>query len=82
VVPYSAVTTLGPVKTVEVMKEDGTTEKRTVTTGITDYTNIVITGGLSAGEKIVVSATAAASSTAFPAGNGFFLGGVGGSTRR
>ena len=80
VVPYSAVTTLGRQKTVEVVKADGTTEKRSVTTGITDYNFIVITQGLSAGEQIVVSSAAAASAATPP--QGLLFPGIGGGTRR
>jgi HlyD family secretion protein len=53
-IPYAAVTTTGRQSTVQVVKDDGTTEQRTVTTGITDYTNIEITEGLSEGEKVIV----------------------------
>jgi HlyD family secretion protein len=53
-IPYAAVTTTGRQSTVQVVKDDGTTEQRTVTTGITDYTNIDITEGLSEGEKVIV----------------------------
>jgi HlyD family secretion protein len=78
-VPYAAVKTEGMTKYVEVMKDDGTTEKRTVTTGITDYSTIVITDGLTAGEKIAYSGTVAPASTSssnqFPGGGTFFMGG-------
>jgi multidrug efflux pump subunit AcrA (membrane-fusion protein) len=80
-VPYAAVKTEGMTKYVEVMKDDGTTEKRTVTTGITDDSNIVITSGLTAGEKIVYSGTVAAVTTntnPFGGGGGFPGGMIGG----
>jgi multidrug efflux pump subunit AcrA (membrane-fusion protein) len=80
VVPYAAVKTEGMTKYVEVIKDDGTTEKRTVTTGITDYSNIVITDGLTAGEKIVYSGAVAAITTntnMFGGGMMFPMGGAG-----
>jgi multidrug efflux pump subunit AcrA (membrane-fusion protein) len=78
-VPYAAVKAEGMTKYVEVMKDDGTTEKRTVTTGLTDYSTIVITDGLTAGEKIVYSGAVAAASTSssgqFPQGGFIGMGG-------
>jgi multidrug efflux pump subunit AcrA (membrane-fusion protein) len=62
-VPYTAVTSQGPQKYVQVLKDDGTTEKRTITTGITDYTNYEVSSGLTAGEKIVLPSSSATTST-------------------
>jgi len=63
-VPYAAVTTVGRQKYVEVLKADGATEKRTVTTGITDYSYIVVTDGLTEGEQVVLSSAAASAVSA------------------
>jgi multidrug efflux pump subunit AcrA (membrane-fusion protein) len=78
VVPYTAVTAMGPMKYVEIAKDDGTTEKVEVTTGITDYTSYEIKSGLTAGEKIVIPSTAKTSATSTTSGNqfrqsGFFM---------
>jgi multidrug efflux pump subunit AcrA (membrane-fusion protein) len=82
-VPYAAVKTEGMTKYVEVVKDDGTTEKRTVTTGITDYSNIVITEGLTAGEKIVYTgAVAAITTNTNPFGGGMIFPGMGGGPGR
>ncbi len=59
VVPYAAVTTEGRQKYVEVLNDDGTTEKRAITTGVTDYSYIEVTDGLTEGEQIVISGTTA-----------------------
>jgi multidrug efflux pump subunit AcrA (membrane-fusion protein) len=64
-VPYSAITAEGPQKYVEVLTDDCTTEKRAITTGLTDYSYTGVTDGLTEGEKILINAatTTAASSS-------------------
>jgi HlyD family secretion protein len=62
-VPYTSVTIQGPQKYVQVLKDDGTTEKRTITTGITDYTNYEVSSGLTVGEKIVLPSSSTSTST-------------------
>lgn len=57
-VPVRAILTEGRDSYVNVMKDDGTIEKRTVITGINDWQNIEITEGLLEGEKIVISQAA------------------------
>jgi multidrug efflux pump subunit AcrA (membrane-fusion protein) len=63
VAPYAAVTTERGQKYVQVVTAAGETEKRAVTIGITDYSYIEITDGLTEGEQIVVSQGSAAKST-------------------
>jgi hypothetical protein len=53
--PYAAITTEGGQKYVQVVSPDGTTEKRAITTGITDYQFTEVTEGLSEGEQVLVS---------------------------
>jgi multidrug efflux pump subunit AcrA (membrane-fusion protein) len=54
-VPYTAVTTERGQKYVQVVTATGETEKRAITTGITDYSYIEVTDGLSEGDQIIVS---------------------------
>jgi multidrug efflux pump subunit AcrA (membrane-fusion protein) len=75
VVPYTAVTSLGPKKYVEVVKDDGTTEKIEVTTGVTDYTSYEIKSGLTEGDVIVIPATTKISSVSDAFRSGFQQGG-------
>jgi macrolide-specific efflux system membrane fusion protein len=63
VVPVRAIASEGRTSYVNVMQDDSTIEKRTVTTGINDWQNIEITEGLSEGEKIVISQSASSSTT-------------------
>ena len=84
VVPESAVQTEGRNSVVEVQKDDGSTEKVTVQTGLSDGTNIQITSGLEEGQTVIIPTRAAASSTTqttqntgFPQG-GFIISGEGG----
>lgn len=63
VVPVRAIMSEGRTSYVNVMKDDGTLEKRTVTTGINDWQNIEVTEGLVEGEKIVISQSASSTST-------------------
>jgi multidrug efflux pump subunit AcrA (membrane-fusion protein) len=64
-VPNTAVTKAGNQSYVQVVTASGTTEKRAVQTGISDWQNTEITSGLSDGENIVVpkASTSAASTT-------------------
>jgi RND family efflux transporter MFP subunit len=54
-VPYTATTTEGGQSYVQVVSQDGTTEKRAVTTGITDYQYTEVTEGLDEGEQVLMS---------------------------
>ena len=80
VVPAQAIQTEGFRSVVEVQKDDGSTEKVAVQTGLTDGTNTEITQGLEEGQTIVITgrtASAQATQTAgFPQGGfGFREGG-------
>ncbi len=63
-VPYSAVTTEGRQKYVQVLTAEGETEKRAITTGITDYSYIEVTDGLSEGKEVLISAATSAATSA------------------
>jgi len=54
-VPNGAITTQGGQSYVQVISSNGTTEKRAIKTGITDYVKTEVTEGLSEGEQVVVS---------------------------
>jgi len=79
-VPESAVQTEGPNSVVEVQKDDGTTEKVTVQTGLSDGSNIEITDGLEEGQTVIIptraATTSATQTTGFPQG-GFIISGEG-----
>jgi RND family efflux transporter MFP subunit len=80
-VPYAAITTEGGQKYVQVISPDGTTEKRAIKTGITDYQFTEVTEGLSEGEQVLVSlGTTSASTTTQqqPQGGGIMIPGIGG----
>ena len=84
-VPESAVQTEGRNSVVEVQKDDGSTEKVTVQTGLSDGSNIEITDGLEEGQTVIIpgrastTSTAATQTTGFPQGGGFrFFEGEGG----
>jgi len=82
VVPESAIQTEGRDSVVEVQKDDGTTEKVVVQTGLSDGSNIEITEGLEEGQTVIVPTRAASSTTQttqtdFPQG-GFIISGEGG----
>jgi membrane fusion protein, macrolide-specific efflux system len=66
-VPNTAITKAGTQRTVQVVKTDGTLEKRTVEIGLADWQNTEITSGLSEGEKIVVTKNTATSASRTPA---------------
>jgi HlyD family secretion protein len=77
VVPAQAIQTQGFQSVVEVQKDDGSTEKVVVQTGLTDGTNTEITQGLEEGQTIIVPVRAATSAQAtvtagFPQG-GFII---------
>jgi hypothetical protein len=81
--PYSAITAEGPQKYVQVLAADGSTEKRAITTGITDYSFIEVTGGLTEGEQVLITAaTTTAKSTASAdtqqSGGGIMIPGISG----
>jgi len=54
-VPNAAITNEGGQSYVQVVSPAGTTEKRAIKTGITDYKNTEVTEGLREGEKVSVS---------------------------
>jgi RND family efflux transporter MFP subunit len=62
-VPYAAITTEGTQKYVRVALPDGTTEKRAITTGLTDYQYTEVTEGLDEGEQVLVSQWTASETT-------------------
>jgi HlyD family secretion protein len=62
-VPYAAITTEEGQKYVQVVSPDGTTEKRAITTGITDYQYTEVIEGLSEGEQVLVSQWTASEAT-------------------
>jgi multidrug efflux pump subunit AcrA (membrane-fusion protein) len=74
VVPNGAVTTQGGKSYVTVVNANGTTEQREVQTGLSDWQNIEITGGLTEGEKVSVPLSAAPSSSGQNRGPVFFGG--------
>jgi HlyD family secretion protein len=53
-VPNAAVTTEGTENYVQVVSPDGTMQKRTIQTGISDYQFTEVTEGLSEGEQVIV----------------------------
>ncbi len=69
-IPNGAITTQGGQSYVQVVSLSGTTEQRTIKTGITDYVNTEVTEGLSEGEKVVVSKTTTSTSTTTQQGAG------------
>jgi multidrug efflux pump subunit AcrA (membrane-fusion protein) len=79
-VPNNALTRAGNQSTVQVLKADGTTEKRTVETGLSDWQNTEITGGLTDGEIIIVpkgtvtTSSSSSSSQQRPPAGGIFFG--------
>lgn len=55
VIPLSAIATLNNQPSVYVVRTDSVVEQRTVTTGLTDDSQVEILSGLKAGEKVVVN---------------------------
>jgi multidrug efflux pump subunit AcrA (membrane-fusion protein) len=83
VVPESAIQTEGRNSVVEVQKDDGTTEKVVVQTGLSDGSNIEITDGLEEGQTVIIpgraaSSTSATQTTGFGQGEFRFFEGQGG----
>jgi RND family efflux transporter MFP subunit len=79
-VPNGAITTQGGQSYVQVVSSTGTIEKRTIKTGITDYTNTEVTEGLSEGEQVVVPQGTTSTTTTQQQGpsGGMFIPGMGG----
>jgi multidrug efflux pump subunit AcrA (membrane-fusion protein) len=80
-VPSQAIQTEGFRSVVEVQKDDGSTEKVAVQTGLTDGTNTEITQGLEEGQTVVITgraATSANQTTGFPQGGFNIIIGEGG----
>ena len=75
VVPESAIQTEGRNSVVEVQKDDGTTEKVTVQTGLSDGSNIEITEGLEEGQTVVIPGRSTTASTQATQTAGFQQGG-------
>ena len=71
-IPNKAITRQQGVAHVNVLKTDGTTEQRSIKTGISDLQNTEVTDGLTEGEKVVISQTTTTTSTPGPRGPGFF----------
>jgi hypothetical protein len=76
-VPNGAITTQGGQSYVQVISSTGTTEKRAIKTGITDYVKTEVTEGLSEGEQIVVpkgttTTTSTTPQQGLPGGTFFF----------
>ena len=67
-VPSQAIQTEGFRSVVEVQKDDGSTEKVVVQTGLTDGTNTEITEGLEEGQTIVITGRAASAQSTQTAG--------------
>ncbi|MBN2186244.1 MAG: biotin/lipoyl-binding protein [Dehalococcoidia bacterium] len=62
-VPNGAITTAGRQAYIQVLSSDGTTEQRSITTGISDWQYTEVTDGLSEGEQVIVPQGTAATST-------------------
>jgi macrolide-specific efflux system membrane fusion protein len=62
-VPYSAIITEDGQKYVQVVSADGSTERRSITTGNTDYQYTEVTEGLSEGEQVLVTGIVISSTT-------------------
>ncbi len=71
-VPSRAISQQAGKSSVQVVKDDGTTEARVVQTGLTDGQNTEITSGLSEGEKII-SVAKTTTTTTTPAGGGSII---------
>ena len=71
VVSESAIQTEGRNSVVEVQKDDGTTEKVTVQTGLSDGSNIEITEGLEEGQTVVIPGRSTTASTSATQTTGF-----------
>ena len=74
-VPSGAITTQGWQSYVEVLLPDGTIERRTIKTGITDYVSTEVTDGLDEGEKVIVPQGTTTPTQQEGPGGGMFPGG-------
>ena len=74
-VSNGAITTLGGRSYVEVLLPDGTSERRAIKTGITDYVSTEVTGGLNEGEKVIVPQGTTTPTQQEGPGGGIFPGG-------
>jgi len=74
-VPTTAVQTEGRSSVVTVQKDDGTTEKVTVETGISDDSNTEITSGLEEGQTVIIPGATSTSSSSSQTGQNRFFGG-------
>jgi HlyD family secretion protein len=79
-VPESAVQTEGRNSVVEVQKDDGSTEKVAVQTGLSDGSNVEITDGLEEGQTVIIptratSSTGTTENAGFPQGTFIIEGG-------
>ncbi len=77
-VPTNAVSGTGASRTATVVKDDGSTERRTVQVGIEGDSSVQVTSGLSAGEKVELTSTTTSGSNGFPSGAFPGAGGFGG----
>ena len=76
-VPNSAITRRGQETYVQVLLPDGVTEERPITTGISDYQNTEVTGGLSEDEKVVVPQGTTSTATTSQQGPPMMIPGMG-----
>jgi HlyD family secretion protein len=78
-VPNAAITSEGGQRYVQVLSTTGTTEKRAIKTGVTDYTNTEVTEGLNEGEKVIIpQSTKKTTTTTQQQPGGIMMPGVGG----
>jgi HlyD family secretion protein len=75
-VPNGAITTQGRQTYVQVMSADGTTQERTVTTGISNWQYTEVTDGLSEGEQVVVPQGTTTTMTPQQGGNRIIIPGM------
>jgi multidrug efflux pump subunit AcrA (membrane-fusion protein) len=61
--PSTAIRRIGTQSFVNLLKADGTTEQRPITTGGTDGTNTSITSGLAEGDRVALGAVGGAATT-------------------
>jgi HlyD family secretion protein len=73
-VPNAAVTTVGGESSVQVVKANGTTEKRVVQIGLNDWEYTEITDGLSEGENVSVPENLGTTSSSSSSRGGMFFG--------
>ena len=78
IVPNQAIKTQNGASYVTVKNSDGTTQQVQVTTGLKDYQNTEITKGLTAGETVIYTRTAATATTTTTQPRSIGFGGLGG----